>query len=62
MVDLSFISARFLCADDADHILTTPCLYDPEYLCIDPAQRNPSHLAVIFPVGDALKHLALEDD
>jgi hypothetical protein len=61
MVDLSFIFARSLCADDPHHIFVTPRVDDPINLRIVSAQRNPSNLGVIFPVVDALQHLVLED-
>lgn len=61
MVDLSFILARFLCADDAHQIFVTPHVDDPINLRIDPAQRDSLNLAAILPVVDALQHLVLED-
>ena len=40
MVDFSFISARFLGADDADEVFTTPGEHHPIHICLDPAERN----------------------
>jgi len=61
MVDFSFISARFLGADDADEVFTTPGEHHPIHICLDPAERNKANLPVVFPVVDSLQDLARED-
>ena len=57
MVDVSFISARFLGADDADEVFATPGVHDPIDLCIDPAECNKANLSVVFAVVDPLHDL-----
>ena len=57
MVDFSFISARFLGADDADEVFATPGVHDPIDLCIDPAECNKANLSVVFAVIDPLHDL-----
>jgi hypothetical protein len=57
MVDFSFISARFLGADDADEIFAAPSENHPVHFCIDPAERNKTNLSVVFPVVDPLQYL-----
>lgn len=61
MVDFSFISARFLGADDADEIFAAPGEYDSVYLRIDRAEGNRANLSVVFPVVDPLHDLVGED-
>ena len=57
MVDFSFISARFLGADDADEIFAAPGENDPVHFCIDRAERDKTNLSVVFPVVDPLQYL-----
>ena len=52
VVDLSFISARFLGTDDADQIFATPGEHDPIHVHINSTERNPTDLSIIFPVVD----------
>jgi hypothetical protein len=61
MVDLSFISARFLGADDADKAFAPPGEHHPIGLCFDPAESYKPNLTVVFPVVDALQNLVGED-
>jgi len=61
MVDFSFISARFLGADDADKVLTTPGEHDAVDLCFDSAESNKANLSVVFPVVDPLHDLVGKD-
>jgi len=61
MVDFSFISARFLGANDAEEVLAAPGEHNPVYLRIDPAEGNPANLSVVFPVVDPLHDLVCKD-
>ncbi len=61
MVDFSFISARFLGADDADEVFTEPGEHHPIDLYIDPAKRKKADLPVVFPVVDPLHDLVGKD-
>lgn len=61
MVDFSFISARFLGADDADGVFAAPGEHHPIDLCIDPAECDKADLFAVFPVADPLHDLAGRD-
>ena len=61
MVDVLFISARFLGADDADKVLAAPGEHDPVNLGFDPAESNPANLFVILPVVDPFHDLVGEN-
>jgi hypothetical protein len=61
MVDFSFISARFLCTDDADEVFAPPSEHHPIYLCIDPTKRDQANLPVVFPIVDPLQNLIGKD-
>ncbi len=61
MVDFSFISARFLGADDAYEILAAPGEHHPVDLRIDPAEGDKANLSVVFSVVDPLHDLVGED-
>ena len=61
MVDLSFISARFLGTDHADKGFASPGEDDPVDLGINPAEGNEANLAVVFPVVDPLHDFVGKD-
>ena len=61
MVDFSFISARFLGADDADKTFAPPSEDHPVHLRVGPAQSDEANLSVIFPVVDSLQNLVGKD-
>jgi len=61
MVDVSFISARFLDADDANESVTAPGVHHTEDFRIRSAESNPANLAVVLPVIDPLHDLVGED-
>ena len=61
MVDVSFISARFLGADDANESVTAPGVHHAENFRIRSAESNPANLAIVLPVVDPLHDLVGED-
>ena len=61
MVDLSFISTRFLGADNADKAFAPPCEHDPIDICIDPAKGNEANLSVVLAVVDPLQNFVGKD-
>jgi len=61
MVDFSFISARFLGADDADKAFASPREHHSVHVCIDPAECNEANFPVVFAVVDPLQNLVREN-
>jgi len=61
MVDFSFISARFLGADDANEVFAPPGEHDPVNLRVCPAQGNEANLSVVFTIVDPLEDLVGEN-
>ncbi len=57
MVDFSFISARFLGADDADKVLAAPCKRDAIDLCVSSAERKKTNLSVVRAIVDTFHDL-----
>jgi hypothetical protein len=57
MVDFSFISARFLGADDADKVFSPPGEDDSIHFRVGPAERDEANLSIVFPVVNPLQNL-----
>jgi len=61
MVDVSFISARFLGANDADEPVAAPGVHHAKNFRLRSSESNPANFAIVLSVVDPLQDLVGED-
>ncbi len=61
MVEFSFISARFLNADDANEAFATPSEHNSINLHLDPTKSDKADLSIVFSVVDPLQSIVCKD-